>query len=230
MIKSLSVFFPAFNEEKNLEKTVLGAIAFLKELNIVWEILIINDGSTDGTRQTADRLAQKYSEVKVFHQQNGGYGMAIRAGLKNAKYEWIVYTDADGQFDFSEITNFFSLCDHADAIWGYRLKRQDPFYRLLFSYFWGISIRLLTGVLLKDVNCGFKMFRKSAIKKIEPLKSTRGAMINPELALKLNKAGFKILEVGVNHYPRLFGQPTGASPKVIIQSYLELFRLWLKNS
>lgn len=230
MIKSLSVFFPAFNEEKNLEKTVLRAIAFLKKLNIIWEILIINDGSTDGTRQTADRLAQKYLEVKAFHQQNGGYGMAIRVGLRKVKHEWIVYTDADGQFDFSEIAKFFSVCDRADAIWGYRLKRRDPFYRSLFSYFWAISVRLLTGVRLKDINCGFKMFRKSAIKKIEPLKSTRGAMINPELALKLNQTGFKILEVGVNHYPRLFGQPTGASLKVIIQSYLELLRLWLKNS
>lgn len=229
MIKSLSVFFPAFNEEKNLEKTVLGAIAFLKKLNIVWEILIINDGSTDGTEQTADRLAQKYPKVKVFHQQNSGYGMAIRAGLRNAKYEWIVYTDADGQFGFSEITKFLSVCDRADAIWGYRLKRQDPFYRLLFGHFWGISVRLLTGVRLKDINCGFKMFRKSAIKKIEPLKSTRGAMINPELALKFDRAGFKILEVGVNHHPRLFGRPTGASLKVIIRSYLELFRLWIKS-
>jgi len=229
MIKSLSVFFPVFNEEKNLEKTILNAVAVLKKLKTIWEILIIDDGSSDRTRQLAGRLAQKYPGVKVFHQQNGGYGMAIQTGLKNAKYEWIVYTDADGQFDFSEITKFLAVCDRADAIWGYRLKRQDPFYRLLFSYFWGLSARLLTGVNLKDINCGFKMFKKSAIEKIGMLKSTRGAMINPELALKLNKAGFKILEVGVNHYPRLFGRPTGAGLKVIFQSYLELFQLWLKN-
>ena len=229
MIKSLSVFFPVFNEEKNLEKTVLNAVAVLKKFKIIWEILIIDDGSNDKSEQLANKLAQKYSEIKVFHQQNGGYGMAVRAGLTKAKCEWIVYTDADGQFDFSEIANFFSVCHRTDAIWGYRLKRQDPFYRLLFSYFWGISVRLLTGINLKDINCGFKMFKKSAIEKIGPLKSTRGAMINPELALKLKKSGFKILEVGVNHYPRLFGRPTGAGLKVIFQSYLELFQLWLKN-
>lgn len=230
MIKSLSAFFPVYNEEKNIANTVEDAFKVLKKYNFPWEVIIVNDGSKDKTLAISQKIASKYGQVRIVNQQNGGYGMAIRAGLRNVKYEWIIYTDADGQFDFSEVAKFLAVCDHVDAIWGYRLKRQDPFYRLLFSYFWGISVRLLTGVLLKDVNCGFKMFRKSAIKKIEPLKSTRGAMINPELALKFNRAGFKILEVGVNHYPRLFGRPTGASLKVIIQSYLELFRLWLKNS
>lgn len=230
MIKSLSVFFPAYNEEKNLEKTVMEAFDVLKKIPIIFEVLIINDGSSDGTGAVADKLAKKYSQVKIISQQNGGYGMALRAGLKNAKYEWIVYVDADGQFEFSEISSFLPLCDDADAIWGYRLKRKDPFYRSVFSFCWGRSARFLTGIALKDLNCGFKMFKKKAIESIWPLESTRGAMINPELALKLNKSGFKILEVGVNHYPRLYGKPTGASPIVVVKSYLELFQLWLKNS
>ena len=229
-MKSLSIFFPAYNEEKNIEKSVLGAIEWLQKMNIVWEILIINDGSTDGTGKIAEKLAIKYSQVKVINQQNGGYGMAIRTGLKNAKYEWIAYTDVDGQFKFSDISNFFPLCNNADAICGHRLKRNDPIYRSIFSFCWGMSVRLLTGITLKDINCGFKMFRKSAIENMGPLTSTRGAVINPELALKLNKSGFKILEVGVNHYPRLHGKPTGASPVVVVKSYLELFQLWLKNS
>lgn len=230
MIKSLSVFFPAYNEEKNIEKSVLSAIEMLKKMPVIWEILIINDGSTDGTGKVAENVAGKYPQIRVINQQNGGYGMAIRTGLKNAKYEWIAYTDVDGQFKFSDISNFFPLCNSADAIWGHRLKRNDPIYRSIFSFCWGMSVRLLTGITLKDINCGFKMFRKSAIENMGPLKSTRGAMINPELALKLNKSGFKILEVGVNHYPRLYGKPTGASPIVVAKSYLELFQLWLKNS
>lgn len=229
MIKSLSVFFPAFNEEKNIQKTVENAVAVLKKLEIPWEILIVDDGSSDTTGLLADELAGKYPNIKVTHQENGGYGLAMRTGLHNAKYEWIVYTDADGQFDFSEVVNFFPLCCQSDAIWGFRKERRDPFYRSLFSYIWGSSVKLLTGVFLKDINCGFKMFKKTAIDKIKPLKSTRGAMINPELAVKLKKFKFKILEVGVNHYPRTAGIPTGASLKVIIRSYLELFLLWSKN-
>lgn len=229
---SLSVFFPAYNEEKNITSTTQKAVKVLKDLGIhEWEILLINDGSKDKTGEVADRLAQKYTNVHAIHQPNGGYGMALRAGFKNAKYELIAYTDADGQFDFSEVTKFLDHLGEADFIIGYRIKRQDPFFRLLFAKGWALSLLTFFGLKLKDVDCGFKMVKKEVVGKIQnnfPLQSTRGGMINAELAIKANKLGFKVAQVGVHHYPRLAGKPTGANLKVISRSYLDLLKLWWK--
>ncbi|OGE26988.1 hypothetical protein A3C32_02295 [Candidatus Daviesbacteria bacterium RIFCSPHIGHO2_02_FULL_41_14] len=228
-VSSLSVFFPAYNEEKNIEDTVKKAVNVIKELKLdKWEIIIVNDGSKDKTGEVADNLSQNISNVRVVHQLNGGYGMAVRGGFYNSKYDWIVYTDSDGQFDFSEINKFLELTDQADAIWGYRIKRQDPLFRLLNAQGWKLALWIFFGLSLQDVDCGFKMIKKEIIDKIPKLESTRGGMVNAELAIKAKKYGFKIAQVGVNHYPRIHGKPTGANIRVIIQSFIDLFKLWLK--
>lgn len=228
-VNSLSVFFPAYNEEKNIESTIKKAVAVLKDLGIPkWEVIIVNDGSKDQTGEVADRLSKGMDNVRVVHQVNGGYGMAVRGGMYNSKYQWIVYTDSDGQFDFAEVTKFLDLTDQADAIWGYRIKRQDPLFRLLNAKGWKLALWIFFGLYLKDVDCGFKMIKKEVIDTIPKLESTRGGMVNAELAIKAKKYGFKITQVGVNHYPRLHGKPTGANIRVIIQSFIDLFKLWLK--
>lgn len=227
-IKSLSVFFPAFNEEGNIEQTANKAIKILATLDLNYEVIIVNDGSIDQTAQVAGKLAEGNESVKVISQPNGGYGSALRAGFENAKYDWICYTDADGQFDFAEITKFLKEIDQADYIIGYRISRSDPIYRLLFAKIWALSVFLLFGIWVKDIDCGFKLINKRVLRKIEPLESTRGAMINAELLIKTKKAKFKITQVGVHHYPRLTGNPTGINLNVIVKSYLELFKLWWK--
>ncbi len=228
-VKQLSVFFPAYNEEGNIAATTEKAIAVLKKLNLDdYEVIVVNDGSKDNTSQVAHELAKNNKHVKVVDQANGGYGMALRAGFKNAKYEWIVYTDGDGQFDFSEITKFIEKAEDHDYIIGYRIKRNDPFYRLIFAKIWALSVFFLFWIWVRDIDGGFKMIHKTVLEKIPALHSTRGAMINAELLIKTKKYGFRIAQVGVHHYARLAGSPTGASLKVIIRSYLELFRLWLK--
>ncbi|MCL4366170.1 glycosyltransferase family 39 protein, partial [Patescibacteria group bacterium] len=138
----------------------------------------------------------------------------------------IVYTDGDGQFDFSEVTKFLEKIKDNDLVIGYRLKRQDPFLRKLFGKGWRLTLLAFFGLRLKDVDCGFKMVSKDVLEKVPHLESQRGAMINAELAIKAKKYGFKVAQVGVNHYPRLSGRPTGASVRVIIKSYLDLLRLW----
>ena len=228
MVKSLSVFFPAYNEEGNIRNTVEKAIAVLKTLDLKWEIIIIDDGSKDKTGQIADELVEKYSQVRAVHQPNGGYGAALRAGFANSTLDWVTYTDGDGQFDFAEITNMLAAAENADVVWGYRIKRNDPFYRLLFAKGWTISLWLLLGLNLKDPDCGFKLFKKSVVESIMPLESRRGAMINAELAAKAQNKGFLIAQVGVHHYPRVAGKPTGANLQVIIKSYLDLLKLWWK--
>lgn len=236
-ISELSVFFPSYNEEGNVENTVSKAIEVLEKLSakngaasgLKYEILIINDGSTDNTLKVADNLASKNSKIRVInHAQNLGYGEALKSGFYNAKYDTIVYTDGDGQFDFSQIAKFLEKIESHDAIFGYRIKRQDPILRKIFGKGWRMSIWTFFQLKLKDVDCGFKMVKREVLEKIPHLESQRGAMINAELAVKAKKFGFKVTEVGVNHYPRLSGKPTGASVRVIIKSYLDLVRLWWK--
>ncbi|MBI2599415.1 glycosyltransferase [Candidatus Daviesbacteria bacterium] len=228
-VNSLSVFFPCINEEGNLENTVNRAEAVLKELKIRYEIIIVDDGSTDKTGQIADKLVRENPNIRVVHHtQNLGYGEALKSGFYNARYDTIVYTDGDGQFDFSEVTKFLEKIKDCDAVIGYRIKRQDPLIRRLFGKGWRLTLLTFFGLTLKDVDCGFKMVKKEVIEKIPHLESQRGAMINAELAIKAKKKGFRIGQVGVRHYPRLSGRSTGANIRVIIKSFVDLLRLWWK--
>src|SRR3989344_1686065 len=228
-LKKISVFFPTFNEEGNIEVTVKKAVKVLQDLNLEYEIIIVNDGSKDKTGQIADGLAKENPRIKAInHPKNLGYGEALKSGFYNAKYDTIVYTDGDGQFDFAEVTRFLEKTEDYDLIIGYRLKRQDHFFRIIFKIGWGLSVFTFFRLALKDIDCGFKMVKRKVLQKIPHLKSQRGAMINAEIVIKAKKAGFKIGQVGVTHYPRLSGKPTGASLNVIFKSYLDLFSLWWK--
>lgn len=228
MVNSLSVFFPAYNEEGNIKKTVERAVEVLESLNIEWEIVIVDDGSKDKTGEIADELALKNPKIRVVHQANGGYGEAIKSGLYNSKLEWIAFTDSDGQFDFSDISKLIEKSDEADLVVGYRMDRKDPVIRKINGWGWTTINNILFGLNLRDIDCAFKLINKKVIGKISKLEAKRGAMISPELLAKAKKSGFKIIEVGVHHYPRLEGNSTGASLKVIINSFRDLFRLWWK--
>lgn len=228
-VDTLSVFFPIYNEEKNIPVTVEKAIKVLKTLGLEkYEIILVDDGSKDKSLEIIDDLAKKYDFIRAIHQLNGGYGSALRAGFANAKYDWVVYTDADGQFDFSEVTKFLDKAEESDIIYAYKIKRNDPFFRTIAAAGWALSLFLILGLKVKDVDTGFKMVNKKVLEKISPLESTRGGMINAELVLKAKKAGFKFAQVSVNHYHRLHGKPSGVKLSVIIQSYLDLFKLWWK--
>lgn len=228
-LSELSLFFPTFNEEGNIETTVAKAKKVLPKVAQKWEVIIVDDGSTDQTPQIADKLAQKDKRVRVIHhKKNRGYGGGLQSGFYGAKYDWIVYNDADGQFDFAEITKFIAEKDRADLLVGFRMKRQDAWHRLLFAKGWALALFIFFGLRLKDVDCGFKMVRRAVIQKIPKLESERGGMINAELAIKTKKAGFRIKQIGVHHYPRKIGKATGAQFKVIIKSFVDLFKLWKK--
>ncbi len=223
----LSVFFPCINEEGNIEDIVHKTEQILKKLKLKHEIIIVDDGSTDRTGQIADQMVRENSNIRIVHHaKNLGYGEALKSGFYNARYSTIVYTDGDGQFDFSEVTKFLDKIKDSDVVIGYRIKRRDSFLRVLFNKGWKLSLFAFFGLTLRDVDCGFKMIRKEVLEKIPHLQSSRGAMINAELVIKAKKLGFKIAQVGVNHYPRLSGKPTGANLRVIIKSYVDLFKLW----
>ena len=226
-LDGLSLFFPAYNEEGNIKNTVEKAIPVLKNVASKYELLIVDDGSKDKTGEIADKLAEEYSFIRVVHHHpNQGYGAALKSGFYNSKQEWIVFTDSDGQFDFSEVTRLIEKSGEADIVAGYRINRQDPLMRKIFGFGWTFLSRLLLDVGVRDVDCAFKLVKKKVIDTIPKLQSTRGGMISPELLGRARKAGFKIVEVGVHHYPRKEGKQTGANLKVIFKSFVDLGKLW----
>lgn len=226
-IKQLSVFFPVFNEEGNVKDLVNKAVSSLEDLKLEYEIIVVNDGSKDQTAKNVEKLAEKNERIRLInHSKNLGYGEALKSGFYNAKYDTVVYTDGDGQFDFSQVTKFLEKIEDYDLIVGFRIKRRDPFFRILFQNGWKLSLFAFFRLTLKDIDCGFKMVTRKFLEGIPHLESTRGAMINAELVIKAKKYGFKVAQVGVNHYPRISGKPTGVNLGVIIKSYLDLIKLW----
>lgn len=232
LIDELSVFFPCYNEEKNIANTVAKAVKVLENTAKKWEIIIVNDGSKDDTATVALKLKEKYyPNVKIVtHNPNRGYGAAFKSGLYNSKYKWIAFTDSDGQFDFSELKNFISKQKetNADLVIGYYLGRKVSPLVVLTSKIWELIVFILFGLHVTDIDCGFKFISQKVVKTIPKLEAERGAFISSEFLIKAKKAGFKICEIGVHHFPRTEGQATGRQIKVIIKSFSDLFSLWRK--
>ena len=232
LIDQLSVFFPAYNEEKCLKSTVEKTDKVLRKVAKDYEMIIVDDGSKDKTGEIADKLAAKNKKIKVIHHSpNRGYGAALKSGIYNARFPWIAFIDADGQFDFSEIDKFIEIQKKTDAdlVIGYYLKRAVPFMRKVNSFLWELLVFIVFGLKVRDIDCGFKLFKKELVDKIPKLESERGAFITTEFLIKSKRAGFKMVEVGVHHYPDLsVGGSTGASLKVIFKSFVDLMKLWQK--
>lgn len=228
-LNSLSVFFPAYNEQAHIATTVKLAKKILPSVTSRWEIIIVDDGSKDKTGEIADKLARQDARVRAIHHPlNRGYGAAFKSGLYAGRYDWITFTDSDGQFDFGEITKFIQKQEEtkADIVIGYYKKRQVSRVKILTSKLWEFVVFMLFGLKVRDIDCGFKLFSKKVVKAIPGLESERGAFISSELLIKARKKGFKIVEIPVSHYPRKAGEGTGRKLNVIIQSFYDLFKLW----
>lgn len=226
-LKELSIFFPFWNEEKNIERVVETAIPVAKEYADKWEILMIDDGSKDKTYKIAVDLAKKHKNLKaISHTPNKGYGSALREGFSNAQYNTVVFADGDGQFNFAELDKFIEEISDSDIVIGYRKKRRDNMGRHVLMYMLKLWDYIFFRFHFKDIDCGFKMFKKSALDVIIPLKSD-GAMITTEILAKATKKKLKIAQVEVEHFPRKFGNQTGANVQVVIRAVLESFILWM---
>lgn len=230
-IKEISVFFPAYNLETQIADTVEKAFKVVPQSAERFEIIVVNDGSQDKTGETLSELARRYKELKIItHRINRGYGAALKSGFYKAKFSWIAFTDADGQFDIAELPKFIKeqRRTQADLIIGYYLQRRVSLVRKINTFLWEMVVFLLFGLKVKDIDCGFKLISKKVIETIPQLESERGAFISSELLIKARKAGFKMVEIGVYHYPRTEGKGTGANLNVIVKSFVDLFRLWRK--
>jgi glycosyltransferase involved in cell wall biosynthesis len=221
---SLTIFFPCYNEEANVERVTRAAIEVARRMTEDWEVLIVNDGSRDRTGEIADRLAAEIPGVRAVHNRpNRGYGGALARGFREASKHWIFYTDGDGQFDFNELPALIPLLEEHDIVSCYRLDRQDPLIRKLNALAWTTLVNLLFRIRLRDIDCAFKIYPRTFIERIE-LHCT-GALIDTEMLAKARNLGCTIAQRGVHHYPRTAGQQTGASLRVILRAFRELFRL-----
>ncbi len=222
--RSLTVFFPCYNEEANVERTTLAALKMCRRLSIDFEIIIVDDGSKDRTGEIADRLAAEHANVRTVHNKpNRGYGGALQRGFREATKDWVFYTDGDGQFDFEEIDKLFPLLDHFDIASAYRLDRKDSFIRKVNAFCWTTLVNAAFRLWLRDIDCAFKVYPRTLLDEIE-MKS-QGALIDTEMLARAKRLGYTIGQVGVHHYPRTAGSQTGANLRVILRAFKELFKL-----
>ena len=224
---SISVFFPCFNEQDNIAGLVEKALGVLEKLNADFEVIIVDDGSSDDTGKIADELAGKNDRVKaVHHHTNLGYGAALQSGFKAATKDLVFYTDGDGQFDINEMPPLLGLMEQCDIVSCYRLNRQDNLVRKINAWCWTNLVCILFRMKIRDIDCAFKLYRREIFDNIA-LSST-GALIDTEVLARATRRGYSITQVGVHHYPRTAGEQTGANLGVILRAFKELFRLHKK--
>lgn len=221
---SVSVFFPCFNEQDNVARTVEQALVVLEKLNADFEVIIVDDGSIDATGQIADEIATRDSRVKVVHHPtNLGYGAALQSGFRAAAKELVFYTDGDGQFDINEMPPLLSLTEQYDIVSCYRLNRQDSFIRKINGWCWTKLVCLLFGMKIRDIDCAFKLYKREIFDNIKLLST--GALIDAEILARAIRKGYCITQKGVHHYPRTAGAQTGANLRVVFRAFKELFKL-----
>ncbi|MDD5557155.1 MAG: flippase-like domain-containing protein [bacterium] len=223
---SLTVFFPCFNEEENVERQTLEVDRVLRGITDDYEVVIVDDGSTDRTGEIADRLARENPRVRVIrHPHNLGYGNALKSGFHGARKDLVLYTDGDCQFDIRDVRKLLPLMrEGVDMVVGYRADRQDRPLRKFVSRVYNRIIRLVFGLRVRDIDCAFKLFRRSVFDRIE-IRSER-FLIDTEILVRAKRAGLTIVEAGVAHLPRTRGKST-VSPRDVFRTLRELALLWL---
>ncbi|MHC4441069.1 MAG: glycosyltransferase family 2 protein [Planctomycetota bacterium] len=221
---SLSVFFPCYNEEANVERATLAALETCRSITRDFEIIIVDDGSKDRTGELADKLAEQHNRVLAVHNRpNRGYGGALQAGFLAAKKELVFYTDGDGQFDFKELPKLLDLLNEYDIVSAYRINRDDPLIRRINGWGWTMLCNFLLKMKIRDIDCAFKIFPRKLFDEINM--GSEGALIDAEILAKATHRGYRIGQVGVHHYPRTAGEQTGANLKVIARAFMELLKL-----
>lgn len=231
MLSSLSAFFPCYNEGENLPELVNKVCSFLPHIAKKFEIIIVNDGSHDKTKDIIKKLSKECPELRIVsHVKNRGYGGALKTGIQSSKMDWVFWMDGDLQFDIKSLDNFIAYTDKYDAVIGYRAHRADTFLRKVNGELYTRLINFLFGLDIRDIDCAFKLIRRSKLEKITI--ETSSAFTSSEILIKLKSNGTKFKQLSVLHFPRMFGKPTGGSVRVIFKGLKEtmLFFLKLKTS
>ena len=223
-LTSLSVFLPCYNEKDTVQAMTKKALSVAGNLCNDFEVILVDDGSTDGTSELTDKLANEYPNVKtVHHPKNQGYGAALQSGFRAATKDYVFYTDGDGQFDLDELLVLAPSIAQCDIVSAYRINRQDGILRKFNAFCWTRMVCFLFGLRLRDIDCAFKLYKREIFDTIE-MHST-GALIDTEILARAIRKGYTIAQIGVHHFPRTAGQQTGANIKVILRAFKELFKL-----
>jgi len=229
--RSLSIVLPAYNEDAVIGATLEQVLNVLEAWVKDFEVIVVNDGSTDSTGAIISTIMETEPRVRVVtHERNQGYGSALADGFAAATKELTFFMDSDGQFDIRDLARLLIFIDEYDAVIGYRRDRQDTWVRKLNAWGWKLLIRNVLGIQVRDIDCAFKLLHTDFLHQ-HPLE-TRGAMINAELLYKLKRAGYTYREVDVHHLPRPRGRATGANLSVIVRAFRELFifaRKWQRE-
>jgi glycosyltransferase involved in cell wall biosynthesis len=224
---TISAVLPALNEEENIETATRQMAEVLSSLSLKdWEVIIVDDGSTDRTGEIADRLtAEDSAHIRVFHHSpNLGYAEALKTGFTSARHQLIFYTDSDNQFDVREIKSLLPLIEDADIVNGFRIYRFDPLTRLVLSWGFNLLVRILFRIKVRDIDCAFKLFRREVFDKITI--ESKKFFVDAEVLAKARYYGFRTVEIGVRHYPRPAGRST-VRPSHVLSTLRELARIWI---
>ena len=225
-VPSLSVFFPAYNEQDNIGQLTEITVNVLEEIGGEYEVIIVNDGSSDKTGKAAEELARRYPRVQVIHhEKNLGYGAALKTGFASAKNDYIFYTDGDYQFDIRELKKFVALVGLSDLVVGFRIRKRYTVYRNVTSFAYNLVLQILFYLQYRDVDCAFKLVPKSFIDKID-IESVR-FFVDAELLIKAQQLGYSVTEVGVNHYLRETGLTT-VKARTILDTIKEMIWFYLR--
>lgn len=228
-LKSLSVFFPCYNEERAIHKLITDAYHILPKVAEIFEVIIINDGSDDKTHMIASKLQKRFDNLSIVnHEENMGYGAALQSGFSRAKHEWVFFTDGDGQFNLSDILSFLPYAKTHNVIIGYRKNRADNIIRRFNAISYKLLLVLLFNLNVKDVDCAFKLINKNVINQFSL--SSNGAFLSAELLIKIKNKSIVFKEIPVNHYPRNNGISTGNNPLVVLRALKDALRFFISGS
>jgi glycosyltransferase involved in cell wall biosynthesis len=223
----VSIVLPAYNEEENIETAIERCFAILKVLGCAHEVIVVNDGSSDLTRTICNEIEKSTDNLRIIDfETNRGYGAALRAGIKTARYAYVFYTDADNQFDVSELKYLLPMIDTYDLVIGFRVYRYDRFLRLFLSWGYNLLIRIFLRIRVQDIDCAFKLFRREIFDNVEL--HADDFFIDTEIVIKAQMLGYSLNEVGVRHYPRVAGKTT-VRPSDIPRTLKTLAQIWMQT-
>ena len=223
-IEGLTILFPVYNDKKTIELMVLKSLSLLKKYNFPSEILIINDGCKFGSGEEADRLAKQYNNIRVIHNKfNQGYGAAIITGIKESKYEWILQTDGDNQYDINDFNEMKKILHNYDCIITFRYKKIYESHRIFISWIYNKIVQIIFKSRFRDISTGLRLIKKSCLKDIDLISSS--SFIGAEIAIRLMLKGYQVGEMGINTYPRIFGTSSILTFKNISSTIKDLIRL-----
>ena len=225
---SITVFLPCYNDAGTIASMIIMAFCVLRQLSDDYEVIVVNDDSHDHSQEILEELRSKYPKLRIIrHEENKGYGGALKSGFANASKDFVFYTDGDAQYNVKEIVSLVSAMDNdVDMVNGYKITRSDPLLRIIIGRLYHLIVKIAFGIRLKDIDCDFRLMRKSVLDKVK-LESNTG-VICVELIKKIQSAGFRIKQVPVHHYHRAYGKSQFFNLRRLFKIPINLCRLWWK--